>query len=166
MNYTDTADEGDDYLCSMNYGVSFNNQKYVIDIIFTKDPMEITEPAVADMLTKDRVGYAKIESNNGGRGFARNVTRELKERKNHHTKIDWFHQSENKQARILSNSTGVMNNVFFPIDWETRWPEYAKSMKKYQREGKNEHDDAPDCTTGVYENSNPNTMSFGYTKII
>lgn len=162
MNYTDTADEGDDYLCSMDYGVSFNNQKYIIDVIYTKDPMEITEPAVADMLTRDHVGYAKIESNNGGRGFARNVKRELKERKNTHTKIDWFHQSENKQARILSNSTGVMNNVFFPIDWETRWPEYAKSMRKYQREGENEHDDAEDCTTGVYENDKPNTLSISY----
>lgn len=156
MNYTDTADEGEDNLCSIDYGVSFNNQKYVIDILFTKEPMEITEPAQAKMMTKDNVGYAKVESNNGGRGYARNVQNELKKLNNFHTKVDWFHQSENKQARILSNSTGVMNNVFFPVDWETRFPEYAKAMKKYQREGKNEHDDAPDCTTGVYENSKPN----------
>lgn len=156
MNYTDTADEGEDSLCSIDYGVSFNNQKYVIDILFTKEPMEITEPAQAKMMTKDNVGYAKVESNNGGRGYARNVQNELKKLNNFHTKVDWFHQSENKQARILSNSTGVMNNVFFPVDWETRFPEYAKAMKKYQREGKNEHDDAPDCTTGVYENSKPN----------
>ena len=157
MNYTDTADEGEDSLCSIDYGVSFNNQKYVLDILFTKAPMEITEPKTAEMMTKDNVGYAKIESNNGGRGFARNVMNELRKLKNTHTKIDWFHQSENKEARILSNSTGVMNNVFFPEDWETRFPDYAKAMKKYQREGKNEHDDAPDCTTGVYETDRPNT---------
>lgn len=166
MNYTDTADEGEDYLCSIDYGVTFNNQKYVIGVLYTKDPMEITEPATAKMMTDDHVGYAKVESNNGGRGFARNVQKELKELNNFHTKIDWFHQSQNKQARILSNSTGVMNNVFFPIDWEVRWPEFAKAISKYQREGKNEHDDAPDCITGVYENDVPNTMTFGYTSII
>ena len=35
--------------------------------------MEITEPAVAKMLFDDKVNEADIESNNGGRGFARNV---------------------------------------------------------------------------------------------
>lgn len=165
MNYTDTADEGEDYLCSIDYGVSFNNQKYVLDILFTKEPMEITEPLQAKMMTKDKVGYSKIESNNGGRGYARNVNRELKELRNYHTIVDWFHQSENKKARILSNSTGVMNNVFFPVDWETRWPEYAIEMKKYQKEGKNKHDDAPDCTTGVYENSSPSAWELSNRKL-
>lgn len=167
MNYTDTADTGEDYLCSIDYGVSFNNQKYVIDVLFTKEPMEITEPKTAEMMTKDHVGYAKIESNNGGRGFARNVQKILKEQlKNMHTKIDWFHQGENKNARILSNATGVMNNVFFPVDWEIRFPEYAKAMNKYQREGKNEHDDAPDCTTGVYENDRPNSWEISDRRVL
>ena len=165
MNYTDTADEGEDYLCSIDYGVSFNNQKYVLDILFTKEPMEITEPLQAKMMTKDKVGYSKIESNNGGRGYARNVNRELKELRNYHTIVDWFHQSENKKARILSNSTGVMNNVFFPVDWETRWSEYATEMKKYQKEGKNKHDDAADCTTGVYENSSPSAWELSNRKL-
>lgn len=165
MNYTDTADEGEDYLCSIDYGVSFNNQKYVLDILFTKEPMEITEPLQAKMMTKDKVGYSKIESNNGGRGYARNVNRELKGLRNYHTIVDWFHQSENKKARILSNSTGVMNNVFFPVDWEIRWPEYATEMKKYQKEGKNKHDDAPDCTTGVYENSSPSAWELSNRKL-
>ena len=165
MNYTDTADEGSDNLCSIDYGVDFNNQMYILDILYTKEPMEITEPLQAKMMTKDNVGYAKIESNNGGRGYARNVERELKALGNRHTKVDWFHQSENKIARILSNSTGVMNNVFFPENWDTRFPEYYRDMNKYQREGKNEHDDAPDCTTGVYENKIPRVLQFGSTRI-
>lgn len=164
MNYTDTADEGDDYLCSIDYAM-YNNEYYILDILYTQEAMEITEPAVAKMLTKDRVGFANIESNNGGRGFARNVQKELKELKNTHTKINWFHQSENKQARILSNSTAVMNNIYFPIKWEDRFPEFAKHIKHYTRTGKNEHDDAEDCLTGVYEHSKPNTISFGYNKV-
>lgn len=165
MNYTDTADMGEDYLCSIDYGVDFNNQKYILDVLFTQEPMEITEPAQAKMMTKDNVGYCKIESNNGGRGYARNVQKELLALNNRHTKIDWFHNSENKIARILSNATGIMQNVFMPEDWSTRFPEYYKAMTTYQREGKNKHDDAPDCTTGVYENSKPNTIQIGYGKI-
>ena len=165
MNYTDTADEGSDYLCSIDY-LMYNKEYYILDIIYTQEAMEITEPAVAKMLTKDSVGYANIESNNGGRGFARNVQRELKELKNTHTKINWFHQGENKQARILSNSTAVMNNIYFPLNWEDRFPDFAKHIKHYIRDGKNEHDDAEDCLTGVYEHPRPNTISFGYNKVM
>jgi predicted phage terminase large subunit-like protein len=159
LNYTDTADEGSDNLCSICYGMYSADGKtdsyYILDIYYTKDAMEITEPETARMLTKYNVGCAVIESNNGGRGFARNVERECRSMGNKHTVIKWFHQSKNKVARILTNSTAVMNNVYLPADWETRFPEFAKDIKKYQREGKNAHDDAPDCITGVYENPKP-----------
>lgn len=162
MNYTDTADEGDDYLCSIDYQM-YNNEHYILDVIFTQDPMEVTEPAVAEMMTKDNVGNANIESNNGGRGFARNVITNLRNLGNRHTNVRWFHQGENKVARILSNSTGVMNNIYFPINWEDRWPEFAKHLKHYVRTGKNEHDDAEDCLTGVYENPKPKNTNMEMT---
>ena len=154
LNYTDTADTGGDFLCSICYGM-YESAYYILDVLYTKESMETTEPATAKMLTANNVGCAIIESNNGGRGFARNVERECKELGNRHTNIRWFHQSKNKEARILSNSTSVMNNLYFPVNWEDRWPDFARAIKKYQREGKNEHDDAPDALTGVYENPKP-----------
>lgn len=154
LNYTDTADMGSDFLCSICYGV-YGPSYYILDVLYTKDAMELTEPATAEMLTRNRVGCAIIESNNGGRGFARNVERECRSRDNYHTEIKWFHQSQNKTARILSNSTGVMNNVLLPANWQDRWPEFASDIIKYQKEGKNAHDDAPDALTGVYENPKP-----------
>nr|DAZ02130.1 MAG TPA: Terminase [Caudoviricetes sp.] len=154
LNYTDTADTGSDFLCSICYGMH-SNFYYLLDVIYTKDAMEITEPKTAAMLTRNNVGNALIESNNGGRGFARNVERELREKGNYHTAVKWFHQSQNKTARILSNSTGIMNNVLFPVGWEDMWPEFATDLMKYQKEGKNVHDDAPDALTGVYENPKP-----------
>lgn len=165
-NYTDTADEGKDFLCSIDYGV-YNHEAYILDIIYTQEPMEVTEPAVANMLTKDNVGKAKIESNNGGRGFARNIQKELAAINNRHTKVEWFHQSENKQARILSNATGVMNNIYFPVNWKDKYPDFAKDIMKFQREGKNEHDDCADTLTGVYENIEiEKAISFGINKIM
>lgn len=154
LNYTDTADEGSDFLCSICYGI-FQDSYYILDVLYTKDAMEITEPATAKMLTRHNVGCAIIESNNGGRGFARNVERECRAMGNKHTNISWFHQSKNKTARILSNSTSVMNNVYFPVNWQDRFPDFAMAILKYQREGKNAHDDAPDALTGVYENKQP-----------
>ena len=157
LNYTDTADEGSDFLCSICYGI-YDNYYYILDVLYTQEHMEVTEPATAEMLTRNNVGSALIESNNGGKGFARNVERECEALGNHHTVVNWFHQGENKVARILSNSTGVMNNVLFPVGWEDRWSEFARDLTKYQKEGKNAHDDAPDCITGVYENPEPQGM--------
>lgn len=150
-NYTDTADTGDDYLCSINYGV-YNGEAYVLDLIYTKAAMEVTEPAVAEMLFKGHVDNADIESNNGGRGFSRSVERILLEKfKSNFTRLNPFHQSKNKIARIHSNSTWVMDHVYFPVNWADRFPEYFEAMSKYQKEGKNAHDDAPDATTGIAE---------------
>ena len=160
-NYTDTADQGDDYLCSINYGV-YNGEAYILNVLYTKQPMEVTEPAVAKMLYEDKVNIADIESNNGGRGFARQVERILHEKyRTNRVQINWFHQSKNKKARILSNSTWVMNHVYFPVNWKDRFPEYYEAMTKYQKEGKNLHDDAPDATTGIAEKINAGqTFSF------
>ena len=154
-NYTDTADTGNDYLCSINYGVTFQNEAYILNVLYTKEGMEVTEPAQAKMMFEDEVNIADIESNNGGRSYSRNVERIMRERyKTNKTVFRPFHQSKNKAARILSNSTWVMEHIYFPHNWKHRFPEYYETMMKYQKEGKNKHDDATDATTGIAEKIN------------
>jgi predicted phage terminase large subunit-like protein len=149
--YIDTADEGSDYLCCIVYG-EYQKEAYVLDVYYTKAPMETTEPGTARILYENKVNIADIESNNGGRGFARSVERILREKYgSNKTKIKWFHQSKNKVARIISNSTWVMDHIYYPVNWKDKWPDYYKAMTTYQREGKNKHDDAPDATTGIAE---------------
>ena len=159
-NYTDTADKGEDYLCSINYGV-YDKEAYILDVLYTQKDMSVTENETAKMLYQGNINKADIESNNGGEGFSRNVKRILKEKfGSNKTVIKPFHQSKNKEARILSNSTWVMEHIYFPSNWKDRWPEYYNAMIKYQREGKNKHDDAPDATTGIAEMINkPSGMS-------
>lgn len=151
-NYTDTADTGSDYLCSIDYGVTFQNEAYILNVLYTKESMEVTEEAQAKMMYEDQVNITDIESNNGGRSYSRNVERIMMEKyKTNKTIFRPFHQSNNKAARILSNSTWVMNHIYFPSNWKHRFPEYYEAMTKYQREGKNKNDDAPDATTGIAE---------------
>ena len=150
-SYCDTADTGDDYLCNIIYGV-LNREAYILDVYYTKNHMEITEKEVAKRLTEFKVNSALVEGNNGGRGFARQVERNMRELGNHKTIIRTFHQTNNKNARILSNATWIMEHIYYPNNWHNKWNEYFISMKEYQREGKNPHDDAQDATTGVAEN--------------
>lgn len=151
FNYTDTADEGKDWLCSVDY-IVHDNEVYITDVVMSDDGMEVTEPLVVDMLHSDGVHEAIIESNNGGRGFARNVERLLLER--HATNrcvVQWKAQTKNKEARILASSAWVQKHVFMPINWQYKWPEFFKQLSKYQRKGKNAHDDAPDVLAAIYE---------------
>lgn len=164
-NYTDTADTGADYLCSIVYGV-YNGEAYVLDLLYTKDAMEDTEPATAAMLYRNDVNVADFESNNGGRGFARQVRRILQDTyKSNKTVINTFAQTKNKAARVLSNSTWVMEHIYFPTNWKDRWPEYYRAMTRYQREGKNAHDDAPDATTGIAEKINAPQIKAAHVNI-
>nr|UCS96188.1 MAG: terminase large subunit [Caudoviricetes sp.] len=150
-SYTDTADEGSDYLCTIIWG-AYLREAYVLDVYYTQQGMEITEPETAKRFKVFQVNRSRIESNNGGSGFARNVKRISEEQLNNYvTTIKWFHQSKNKKARILSNATWVMEHVIYPSNWAHKWPEYHKAMLRYQRDGDNKHDDAPDATTGVAE---------------
>lgn len=147
-NYTDTADEGKDYLCSISYGVPLKGDNlYLLDVVYTQKAMEITEPMTAEHMERNGVREAKIESNNGGKGFARNVDR----LSNNSVNTTWFHQSKNKQARIFTNSASVSRTVLMPIGWKTRHPEFYSALANHKKDAKNKHDDAADCITGVYE---------------
>ena len=152
-SYCDTADTGDDFLCNIIYA-DCKDSAYILDVIYTKEAMEITEPLVAEAYKKFNVNVADIESNNGGRAFARNIERITRDKGNYKTVVKWFHQSGNKIARILSNSAWVNANIYMPIDWKNKWSEFAKDIISYQKEGKNKHDDGPDALTGVAEKCN------------
>lgn len=150
-NYTDTADTGDDYLCSLCYAVDTDGVIYITDVVYTREPMEVTEELVAAMLRDTATREAQIESNNGGRGFARAVQRLAPS-----VRIGWFHQHGNKEARILSNSATVLHLVRFPSGWRQRWPELYAHLTTYQRLFRaNRWHDAPDALTGVVEREAP-----------
>ncbi len=149
-NYTDTADKGSDYLCSVNY-IEDGTDVYVTDVYMSDAGMEITEPAVAELLQADGVEEAEFESNNGGRGFARNVQRELAERGVRHCVVIDTPQTQNKEARILASSAWVNKHVLMPPNWKKKFPEFYQQLSKYQKKGKNAHDDAPDVLAAIYE---------------
>lgn len=149
--YVDTADTGADYLCAIAADV-VEGEGYVLDVVYTDDPMEKTELQVAKMLYDLRVNECVVESNNGGRGFGRNVERILWERYLWRgCRITLLNQRDNKQARMLTASGFVEQHIKYPADWKRCWRDYANAMIRFQRKGKNAHDDAPDATTGLAE---------------
>lgn len=153
-NYTDTADTGDDYLCSMSYSVGLDGNIYIEDVVYSREKMEITEPLVAKMLTECGTREALIESNNGGRGFARNVGRLAPK-----VSVGWFHQSANKESRILSNASTVLRTIRMPLDWKERWGDMSAHLMGYNRRFRtNRWHDAADVLTGIVESELSRTV--------
>ena len=120
---------------------------YITDAVYSPLGMEETEILVADMLLRNGTVAARIESNNGGRGFARAVQRLAPA-----VRVEWFHQSANKEARILSNSATVLHTIRMPRGWNLRWPELYAHLTTYRRQFRsNRWHDAADVLTGIVE---------------
>lgn len=147
----DTADQGEDYLAMTIYGVTSDKKAYILDIYYTQDDMETTEKEAARRLLKYNPTVFRPESNNGGRGWSRAVERNYKELGGTKTIFKPYTQTLNKEARILSESTWIQDNMYFPMDWNVRYKDAYNSMNEYQRQGKNEHDDIEDNLTSIAE---------------
>ena len=157
----DVADKGTDFLCSITYDIYkstnmvFNEKTHrfepilyalVTDILFTQEGTEVTSVSLPMQLSQNGTQKAFIESNNGGELFARDVAKKVR------CNVETFFSHGNKESRIISNASGVMQSIVFPVGWETRWEKFHNQLDHFVRVFKaNTHDDAPDCVTMIYE---------------
>lgn len=156
MAYIDTADTGSDYLCAIAYNTTRSGEVYIVDVLYTQAAMEQTEKETANLLLRNKVAEVDVESNNGGRGFARAV-QALVPRCN----VRWFHQGGNKEARVISNAATVQQVLLFPHDWAYRWPTFYAHLTQFKRVFRaNAHDDCADAVTGVVEMTEKNNGNY------
>ncbi len=151
----DTADEGSDFLAGGVVRV-FEGKAYMLDVLYTQAHMEVTENQAAAMLDEHRATDTIVESNNGGKGWARNVERKLRSgevtgRPNQTTAVRWYAQTANKWARIRSRATNVSLCVIMPSDWAKRWPKFYQDVTRTKKDVKPAHDDGPDFLTIIVE---------------
>lgn len=160
-NYTDVADEGDDFTFSACYDIyksgneAWNEQKkrfepilyaLITDMVFTQENTEITAVTVPEMINRCGTQKAWIESNNGGSGFEKVIRKKLK------AVTEPFYQGANKESRIITNSAMVNAQIIMPIGWEQRFPKIYEHLTGFLRDfPANAHDDPEDGLTGIYE---------------
>lgn len=160
-NYTDVADEGDDFTFSACYDVyksgneAWNEQKkrfepilyaLITDMVFTQENTEVTAVTVPEMINRCGTQKAWIESNNGGAGFEKLIRKKIK------AISEPFYQGANKESRIITNSASVNAQIIMPLGWEERFPKIQEHVTGFLRDfPANEHDDPEDGLTGIYE---------------
>jgi len=154
----DIADEGDDSL-SVPVGYLFGEKIYITDVVFTPEPVEITQPIVAAFIDKHAPDKCRFESNNGGKAYALKINEMI----SHRMPVTWKPTTKNKHTRILMKSGIVKENFYFRDDNKTS-QEYIKFMREltsYTKNGKVKHDDAPDAITMMAElTENNNTWGW------
>ena len=172
--YVDVADEGSDYLCAVCYEVRrspsqvWNEQKrrfepllfaLVTDMLMTDEPTEVTTVTVPDLINRNDVQKVWVESNAGGAQFEKAISKRVR------AMTQPFHQSGNKESRVLTASAMVNSQIIMPFGWETRFPAIYEHLTTFLRNfGANKHDDAEDALTGVYEKelANGNALPYGH----
>jgi len=154
----DIADEGDDSLC-VPVGWLYGQDVYVPKVVFTQDPIEVTQPRVAQLLDDEKVDRARFESNNGGKGFALEVRRLKKGR----AEVEWKPTVQNKHTRILMKSGFIKEHFLFLEDGEQdkEYQRFFYELTHYPKNGKVKHDDAMDAVTMLAEFTD-RTNSWGF----
>ena len=142
LAYIDVSDTGMDYT-AMAVAAIIKNQTYIVDYVFNRDNTDLTIPQCAALLNKWNVSYCRVESNNMGAMFARNLQNLTK------TKILQVANTTNKITRIIMQSAFISQRMQFVVKEEQQCLTFIENMLSFSKEGKNKHDDAPDCLAGL-----------------
>ncbi|MCM1077862.1 MAG: phage terminase large subunit [Bacteroidales bacterium] len=172
--YVDVAEQGTDYLCAITYDIyksdnqMWNEQKkrwepliyaLVTDMEMTDESTEVTTVTVPALINRNGVQKVWVESNNGGSQFEKTISRKIR------ALTAPFHQSGNKESRILTASAMVNQQIIFPFGWESRYPVVYEHLTKFLRNfSANAHDDPEDVLTGIYEKelADGNTLPYSH----
>lgn len=142
LAYIDVSDTGMDYT-AMAIAAIVKNQTYIVDYVFNRDNTDLTIPQCAALLNKWNVSYCRVESNNMGAMFARNLQNLTK------TKILQVANTTNKITRIIMQSAFISQRMQFVVKDDQQCLTFIQNMLSFSKEGKNKHDDAPDCLAGL-----------------
>lgn len=172
--YIDVADEGDDYLAGATYDIykspeqvwNENKKRWepllyalITDVEYTDENTDITTVTVPRMINEQGTEKVWVESNNGGSQYEKTIKRKIRA-----ISVP-FYQGSNKESRIVTNAPFVNQCIVMPFGWETRYPKFYKAVTEFLRKfDANEHDDAADMLTGIYEKeiADGNVQPYGH----
>ena len=170
----DVADEGSDFLCAISYDVMQSSERMfnentrrfepllfalVTDVEFTDAPTDVTYVTVPRLINANKVQKVWVESNNGGSQFEKNIKRKIR------ALTIPYHETTNKESRVLTNAPFVNSQIVMPIGWDQRFEKFYNHVTGFLRNfNANKHDDGVDCLTSVYlkELANGNNKPYSH----
>lgn len=142
----DTKDTGTDYN-ALGVFYQFGQNYYLEDVVFKNIDPGTLDQLNSDMLVKHSVQECQFESNKEGSRTANEVERLVKE-KGGRCHITKKYSTQNKETKIIVNSSWVKEHVYFKdvteYDPKSDYGMFMAQLGSYTQLGKNIHDDAPD----------------------
>ena len=141
----DTKDRGSDD-CVLPIAYVYGDRYYIPEIICDNGKPEVIDELLIDALVRHKVQTACFESNSAGGRVAQIVQAGVKA-KGGITKIETKYTSQNKETKILINSSWVKEHCLF-LDDSVSSKNYKKAINKlcsYSTSSRNKHDDVPDA---------------------
>jgi phage terminase large subunit len=150
--YADVADEGKDSNAVV-FGRNIGKDIYITDVSFSKENSDITIPLVFDKIKTNDCKYIRIESNNMGAMYGRNL-RTLIATNKHHCQVYSASSTTNKHTRILMDIGFIKTHCLFlaPEYQNEEYKAFMKELTSYNKDpekNKGKHDDAPDSLSGL-----------------
>lgn len=143
----DVALGGTDYLAFAVAYIYEDGSIYIDDVVFDNSEKNVTKPKVVDMMIDHNLGSAFFEANQGGEGYKDEVDAMLREKGfKLNLRSEFAPTSKRKEQRIWDKAPSIRE--FYFRDTGCRTPEYRRFMQNlysFTINGKNQHDDAPDC---------------------
>jgi len=145
--YCDVKDEGDDCL-SFPFGKVYKDKIFITDVIYSSETVDVTVPQSIAMIKKLNCEYVRVEKNNQGGGFIRDLRREISP-----DKVLPVHNSTNKLTRIWNEYNFIMTNCYFLNEDEiikgSEYDKFITNLCGYMKDGSSKHDDAADSMAGL-----------------
>lgn len=140
--YIDVADQGADYTaCAV--AVLIGKEVFIVDHVYSRDNTDVTLPLCAAILNKWEVKFCRVESNSMGAMFSRQL-QSLTD-----CRILQVANQVNKITRIIMQSVFIQQRMTFVRREEPQSIQFVQNVLSFSKEGKNKHDDAPDCMAGL-----------------
>jgi predicted phage terminase large subunit-like protein len=140
--YIDVADQGADYTaCAV--AVLIGKEVFIVDHVYSRDNTDVTLPLCAAILNKWEVKFCRVESNSMGAMFSRQL-QSLTD-----CRILQVANQVNKITRIIMQSVFIQQRMTFVRREDPQGIQFVQNVLSFSKEGKNKHDDAPDCMAGL-----------------
>jgi len=150
--YADIADEGADST-SVPIGRNIGTDIYITDVVFNKLNSDVTLPLLFSKLKQHDCRYIRVESNNMGAMYGRNLRQLITENK-HHCQVYSASSTSNKHTRIMMDAGFIKKHCVFlaPEFQSEEYKLFMRELLSYNKDpekNKGKHDDSPDSMSGL-----------------
>ncbi len=151
LGYCDVKDEGIDYLSfpfGKIYKVEDKGRVYITDVVFSQDTVEVTIPQSAAKIKELNVNYVRVEKNNQGGGFIRDLRKLVPPEK-----VYPVHNTAAKLSRIWNEYAFIIKYCYFLDDADiepgSEYDKFLRNVCTFMKDGSTKVDDGPDSLSGL-----------------